>query len=410
METRRKTLQDERESPTDQGGRIFNWALSPPKIVSSSFHRPRESHGHRAFWKGQNSISAVRDGLRISRSVRSKGAGTGRPERSPRESGDSPGSDGCTPWPAPAQTPAAPPRLPLPPQTCFPAWTLLTECSAPAQTLEGQSWGQSPPAPRSTPPACEQPGFPAAMSAPRLRLDPVLRLSDADGPRLPGCTGPGAARAGQGPPAFPRPTEAPPVRTSAPTLAARASTAGSPRRGPGYLHEQPRRTGCPHDESALPLPGNRAKPPSGPATSRAASAPRNAKNNWSSALCPRPAPGSSDVHSPTVNHRPLPNTPTAARMENDDCHQSARSRPIPCLGACPKPQGCPWDLAASPTDPHLWPGRKAHPILAAAARGPAPTARAAPTLARRSGRGWRGASGRRTWTTRPPCATRRRRS
>lgn len=127
-------------------------------------------------------------------------------------------------------------------------------------------------------------------------------------------------------------------------------------------------------------------------------------------FAPRPAPGSSDVHSPTVNHRPLPTTPTAARMENDDCHQSARSRPIPCLGACPKPQGCPWDLAASPTDPHLWPGRKAHPILAAAARGPVPTARAAPTLARRSGRGWRGASGRRTWTTRPPCATRRRRS
>lgn len=53
---------------TKEGG-IFNWALSPPKIVSPSFHRPRESHGHRAFWKGQNSISAVREGLRVSRSV-----------------------------------------------------------------------------------------------------------------------------------------------------------------------------------------------------------------------------------------------------------------------------------------------------------------------------------------------------
>lgn len=44
---------------------------------------------------------------------------------------------------------------------------------------------------------------------------------------------------------------------------------------------------------------------------------------------------------PTVNHRPLPTTPTAPRTENNDCRQSARSRPTPCLGARPKPQGCP---------------------------------------------------------------------
>ena len=189
------------------------------------------------------------------------------------------------------------------------------------------------------------------LGSPRLRLGPVLRLSDADGPQLPCCTGPGAARAGQGPPAFPRPTEAPPVRASAPTRAARAPTAGSPRRGPGYLHEQPRRTGCPHDESALPLPGNRAKhrqarqlrgrPPLR-GTQRTTGPQPFAPGRLQAVLMSTP---------PTVNHRPLPTTPTAPRMENNDCHQSARSRPIPCLGACPKPQGCPWDLAASRPTP-----------------------------------------------------------
>lgn len=65
----------------------------------------------------------------------------------------------------------------------------------------------------------------------------------------------------------------------------------------------------------------------------------------------------------------------------------------PCVGAG---QGA---LASLPTDPPPSPG--------GTDRAPA---RAAPTLARRSGRGQRGASARRTWTTRPPCATRRRRS
>lgn len=103
------------------------------------------------------------------------------------------------------------------------------------------------------------------------RLDPVLRLPMRTVLGSRAALAPGAARAGQGPPAFPRPTEAPPVPYLRPP-SARASTAGAPRRGVrGTCTSSQGEPGV-RTTSALPLPGNRAKPPSGPATSRAASA------------------------------------------------------------------------------------------------------------------------------------------
>lgn len=162
---------------------------------------------------------------------------TGRPERSPRESGDSPGSDGCTPWPAPRRPrclaslcPRKPVSQPGPfgPNARPPPRLSRVKAGARARQLRG------------LPTCLRAAGVPRGDVCPAPPLDPVLRLSDADGPRLPGCTGPGAARAGQGPPAFPRPTGGAAGPYPAPTLAARASTAGAPRRGPGYLHEQPK--------------------------------------------------------------------------------------------------------------------------------------------------------------------------
>ena len=251
-----------------------------------------------------------------------KRAGAGRPERSTRGIQNSQ----CSRQPCPfAFSGAGPCRTAsLSPQTCFPAWTpraLLrgrtlgrSAGRAPSQTLEVQGWGQRLPAPRSTPPACGQPGFPAAVSAlrsPRLSLGPVLRARGADGPRLSGCTGPGAASTGQRPPAFPRQTQAPPVRTSAPTGRARALTAGSPRRGPG----RPARAveenwvSARRARSATPRERGEATAWHGPAqaASRAASAPRDAVGSWCSDLCPgrlravllMPTP-------PTVTHRPPP--------------------------------------------------------------------------------------------------------
>lgn len=90
------------------------------------------------------------------------------------------------------------------------------------------------------------------------------------------------------------------------------------------------------------------------------------------------------------------------------------------------PRACPWGrrVFSSPANPCRV--RKLTPSLCSCLRDlheercPSPSAHppvrrgcrshAAPTLACGSGGGWRGASGRRTWTTRLPCATRRRRS
>lgn len=182
--------------------------------------------------------------------------------------------------------------------------------------------------------------------------------------------------------------------------------------GRGASHEPRGRTGCSLREER--------------AASRAASALSDARGSWSPSLCPWLAPGgSSDAHS--RDSHPQTPTPMAPRMENgtvasrpfptDFVHGSWRKAPAVSLahGSIERP----------PSVARRW--RAPRPAAAArgastrrGARAPAARprpprrrvlgARAAPTLARRSGRGRRGASARRTWTTRPPCATPRRRS
>lgn len=153
---------------------------------------------------------------------------------------------------------------------------------------------------RSTPPACEQ-----LWGSPRRRLPRafpprprLLRLSDADGPRPRAALAPAPGPRGAGSSCLPQGQPRRRRSVPAPTLAARASTG----RGPGGAG----RGTCTSSQGELGVRTTKA-PCLSPGTGRATVRPGNFAGGLRSGemqrttgpqpFAPRPAPGSSDVHS-----------------------------------------------------------------------------------------------------------------
>lgn len=193
--------------------------MLPPRQVNLAPSIARESHYPTVFWKGRR--SALTAGLKgLPRCLVNR-----RRRRTPsalfQGEPNFQGSRHLCPF-CLLLLKAGLHRLPFLPNL-FPSLDL---CRSPAgldaagsQTLQVQGWDQRLPAPRFAPPACGQPEFPAVVSAP-ASAGRSAHISLGHGPCAPGavagCTGPGAARAWQCPPALSRQTWAPPVGTSDP--------------------------------------------------------------------------------------------------------------------------------------------------------------------------------------------------
>lgn len=263
-------------------------APRPPLTLAPTLPSACGSQSPRASGKG--GASAVRGLVKGRPRCLVKGAGAGRRGRSCRGDPAPRALSSCVPLACSRGTRPAP--APIPPNLFssldprrFPAgldaWTRRGQ--SPLPDRQGQGWDQRLPAPRSAPPACGQPGFPAGASAPasvlrsaRFSLGPALPERGAPAP---GCTGPGAASTGQRPPALCRQSGTPPH---------------TPARGRAGQHRQRALDVPPREESE-------AATQHGPAGRRAGRPPLRGRQ---SAAGPFPsAPGrpggASDAHSPT---------------------------------------------------------------------------------------------------------------
>lgn len=259
---------------------------------------------------------------------------------------------------------------PLRPQTCFPTWTpcaLLrgrapggSAGRAPSQTLQVQGWNQRLPAPRSVhlpagsgfpnPRVCSRPRRSGLRASARSR-SPALPAQGR--PRLSRCSGPGAASAGQCPPALPKANLA-----AGPLLCAHPAGQGADGWAPEERAGRPcssrrRKLSVRTTNRLCGFPGrgqSRARRNPARTASRAALAPDDAEGSGCPSLCPCRLPAVLPMPTlPTVTHR----RPQQQQHGEYGCHRPPplRSRLTPRRETRKSPQGCPRDTGASQPTP-----------------------------------------------------------